>query len=305
MSKVSVVRKPIKIRRPIQKDYCNCYDIRVLSSRGKPYVCNIDNLTADELSTMLEGCNVVVPMMTTEPLEYSRGKLNVCLSRGIPVFVSTSVPLPMELVEQVSRVPRSTIQISTDFLGEKTGKGFSNGNHFSSLLPMLHLAKSRKISQVLELYWAPHVMHMYDIFEITDMFKNYVSHIAITFPEIADAKYHLDSKEWDEATKEKFKGFYEPDVPNRSWRVKEWYQKEFVSAFLDFIKSKKLTMEVVSWSGQSNRIRHDYTGSANPLGMKPLIYVKDEQGMFKELHESEHEGCVENPCGNCGRTKFL
>ncbi|MMZ43637.1 hypothetical protein D1872_52010 [compost metagenome] len=269
-----------------------------------------DRLIDSEVESLLGECDLVVPGYFSDPLKYSRVKIETCLSRGVPVLYSTKWAIPDDLVDKLSKVPRSALQLSIEFPGLSNQKrdflGVAKGLEPSVILPTMHAAKAKKISQILELWWHPHIVHKFDLFETVDTYKNYVSHVALCFPEISDALVHQEMPKWKEVNpdaEELFGRYFEPNVPARTWVLKDRYQQEIFSDLLDFIKSKKLSMDVLKWDNNDSRVRHE--GQGHPVGMRPVVYKKGEDGMFSELKLSSEGEIQESPCESCGKTKFF
>jgi len=305
MLRVPVVRKAIKLRKPIHKEFCTCHDIQVLSMNGVPYVWNADKLSFDELHLILSGLDTLTPVMFSEPVEYCRDKIELCLEYKIPVNVCTNKVIPSDLVTEISKVPRSSIQVSMEFLDPFIRNRLApEASDPSALIEMMHMAKSKKIFQTLEIPWYPHLVGKLDVFEMVEMMKNYVGHVIVMFLPIHDLLYKSEVTKWEALSPkslESFKHFYEPSVPDRTWRIRNKYQQEFLSDLSDFIKVKRLTIEVVEWD-ESPRVRHQSVGSADhPLGMRPVLYKKGEEDGKFYLTDTE----TERPCHHCGKTLFL
>ena len=289
-----IVRVPVKLRKPIHKDFCSCWSISVFSIGGTPQFILGDNMTTEQLIDFLDSTDECLPIFFKEPTEKCEQKAWIALSRKVPVTIRTNKVLPNSILELMRSVPHSGIQVSMNFLDETMRERLETGSsEVKDLREMLFLAKAWKIFTSLSIEHKPHLVSKLDLLEIVELTKNHVSHILLHFPEIWDEEY-LDHKYGWEALKpssvETFKKYYTPNVPTRSWRVKENHKDDIVKVMLQFIKNRKLTLEVVgNWEGQ--RIRHINSGHSKlPLGIRPFFYKK-ENGLFEETKALEGSVC--------------
>jgi hypothetical protein len=270
---------------------------------GIPYVWNADRLSTEELERLIERMDICTQVQFTEPIEFCLEKVEMCLRHGLPVSLTTKKALHPDIIELMSGVPRSSLHVLIEFPDPFIRSRLSpESSDPSDLLRMMHLVKSKKIFQALEVCWYPHLTHKLDVLESVEIFKNYVGHVIVQFPVISDLLYNEQKTGWEALSPrslEDFKHYYEPSVQDRTWRVKGKYQQEFFSGLSDFIKTKKLTVEIVEWGDNESRIRHMSTGSDHPLGMRPVMYKKQD-GRF---HISDVE--LEAPCNQCGKTIFI
>jgi hypothetical protein len=298
-----VVRKAVKIRQSIHKQFCTCHNVQVFAMDGVPYVMNVDKLLTQELETLLDQLPVTTPILVSQDYDTPMdSKLKLCLQRGVPVLWSVRRPITEKEVNLLADTA-STLQLSVEFPQDHLRKALSpsSGDPFS-FLEMMHLAKARKITQTLELKWYPHLVHPLDMMELVEALKNYVRHVVVVFPSIEDVEYQEKSYLWSDLVKgsdEAFKHWYGTDVPNRSWVVKKHHQEELIQGLADFIKSKRLTMELVEWSSL-HRVRHASNLEGHTLGMRSQLYEKGEEGNF-----IPSETTVEQPCKCCGKTLFI
>lgn len=298
-----VSRKAVKIRQSIHKQFCTCHDVQVFSMDGIPYVMNVDRLSPPKLENLLAQLHLTTPIMVTRGCDNPANlKLKACLQKGVPVLWSIDRAVSEDEIGLLVDT-QSTLQFSVEFPQDHLRKALSpnSGDPFS-FLEMMHLAKARKITQTLELRWYPHLVHPLDMMELIEALKNYVRHVVVVFPPVDDTEYQEKSHLWTDLVKgsdEAFKHWYGTDVPNRSWVVKKHYQEELILGLTDFIKSKKLTMELVEWSSL-HRVRHVSSLEGHTLGMRSQLYEKGEEGNF-----APSETAVEQPCKCCGKTLFI
>lgn len=297
-----VTRRPIKIRQSIHKEYCECWNTQVMSMNSIPYTWSADNMSLEELGRFLQSHTVVTTALFEE---IDMDKISLCLSHGVAVTVVTNKVLTPTLIDRMSAVPRCSIQTSIEFLQSSIRNSLSpNSSEPFALLQMMHAAKAKKVYQILEVCWYPHLMNKFDLFETIDMYKNYVNHLVLRVPPFSDLVYRAEVTRWQAlglSNAEKFKHFYEPDIQGRSWKVRDKYREEIISELVDFIKSKKLSIEYTEWDSNSHRVRHKQSGTAkHPTGISNTLYQKGEDGKFILNANAEESGCP-----TCGKTLFL
>lgn len=299
MERTPVTRAPIKLRKSIQREYCGCYDASVLVVGGVPQLLLGDKLTTADMIRYLDNAQVSTPVYFSS---YQHDKVIECLKRKLPVTIRTNQVLPTFIIDQLSSVPHSAIHVSINFLDDfLRNYSEAESSEVEDLRRMMYVAKSKKIFIALQMGHFPHLSSKLDAFELVDMMKNLVSHILLSFPRVLDTDYRDSMSTWESYNEESlvdFKSFYTPHVPSRSWEVKGKYQEEFISELQDFIKSKKITLELLQYE-EAMRIRHTPMGSSLALGIRPFMYVKQD-GIFVKSQVDE-----EPPCNTCGKTMFL
>lgn len=294
MERTPIKRVPIKIRKAIQKEYCECYNAAVMTADGIPQLIIGDNLSHDDLDKYLSEVKVSTPMYFSHPftMNYVR-----CLEKGLPITVRTNRVLGNDILNLMSDVPHCAIHVCINSLNSEF-----NNDSIDNLWNMMHVAKGKKIHLVLETEYMPHLVHKLDLYELVSMTKNLVNHMLLSFPIITDRDYHMNIDRWEEITPdahELFRSIYVPNVPTRSWEVKAKYQQEIVSGLQDFIKAKRISLELLHIEGEDGRIRHTSLHEGLPLGIRPFMYTNVD-GMFVKTQVEEEE-----PCITCGKTIFL
>jgi len=302
MDRSPVMRKSIKIRRSIFKDYCNCHDVQVFSSGATPYLLNVDRLTFEELHLLLSGLDVCTPIYMSDTSEL-RDKAELCLNYGLPVTIRTNRVLPESLLEKMKAVPHSALHVSIKFLDPFIRSRLdSDASAPSDLQPMMRLAKSWKIFQALVIEYQPYLVANLDTMEIVEMVKNHIRHVIVEFPVLDDMYVRSELPRWEVLGSDydaKFRHFCEPNPPTRSWSIKPKFQQEFFTELSEFSKAKRLSIEAIEWK-VNDRTRHAGTIEDYPLGMRPFMYRKGEDGRFVETVVDR-----ERPCSECGRTLFI
>ncbi|MNI27988.1 hypothetical protein D3C73_817480 [compost metagenome] len=294
-----IIRRSIKVRKSIHRDFCTCYDAQVFSVCGVPYLVSVDKMDLNEFQQMVGNVNVMVPVLMSEHIPDSWDKAVWALGQNIPVILTTKHPLQEDRIEALSQVPRSSVQIAVEFPKDTVREKLSpeSSNPFS-FFESLHAGKSKKVSQVLEIDWYPHLSDPLDWMEVIEAFKNYVNHVVVKFPVINDMLYRAKIQEWEQVVPQavhSFKGFYEADVESRSWVVKPLLQEEMISQLASFIRSKKLTLELIEWD-DSLRVRHSPVYSDNAFGIRPVLYAKEGDKFVPS------ETVEESICTECGKT---
>lgn len=287
-----ITRVPIKIRKPIHRQFCKCWGLQVFSIDGVPQFINGDKFTSVvHLMDFLDATPACLPVHFSEYDNSLDPLIGLCINSGIPVVIRTNKVLPHYILEELRKVPHSGIQISINFLDDlmrnRLGRGASAP---SDLREMISLAKSWKIFVSLSVEYQPHLVSKLDLYEIVDMVKNYVSHILISYPSFSDVLYHEIKGGWESlkhGSSDRFKQYFMPEVPTRTWVIRPRYKEEFTSGLSDFLKGKKITLEVLDQYEESNRVRHIPSGLSDlPLGIRPFFYEKVE-GTFRKTDSPE------------------
>lgn len=302
IERTPIRRVPIRLRKAIHKEFCKCYNTKVMSVNGVPHLLMADSMTLSDIENFLSDVQVSTPVYFSSADMLDKARL--FLDKGIPVTVKTSRVLTNYELEMLRKVPHCAVHLSMKFLdGFIRSRLDSSSPDPSAFREMAFLAKSWKIFLALDVEYYPHLMKKLDLFEIVEMYKNLVSHVLLRFPTFTDEELRgTHITQWEALSLkyiEDFKHYYMPIVPERSWEVKPRYQQEFISELSDFIKVKRLGLEVVEWD-DDDRVRHQSTGLSDlALGIKPFMYVR-EGDTFVKAPVSEEE-----PCGKCGKTIFF
>jgi hypothetical protein len=293
MNRISVIRKAIKLRHPIQKDFCNCHGVGVLTVEGQPYIVMADGISKEKMKSYLDTVQQSAGIYFSEDIEECKEKVYMCIDNKLPVTIRTSTALNIGILEKLREVPHSGVHVSIDFLQRPIGISLENlFSEVRTLREMMFVAKSWGIFVGVVIDYFPHIISKLDLFEVCEMLKGLGSHVMITFPDVTDELYHVMRDDWYN-----FKEFYHPDVPSRTWRINESYKKEFLVHLKAFLKSRKMSLENINISMQP-RIRHIPTGlSELALGISPFYFQKGQGGVFEPIKE-----LVESPCSKCGKT---
>ena len=294
-----VKRIPIRIRKSIHKEYCRCWDVDIFTVNGEPQFLIGDKLSDDDMVRFIEEVGECVPIHFRQPIEECEFKVRYVLSKKIPVVIRTNKVLPEWVIPALSSVPHSGIQLSINFLEGSMRNRLEEEVLDADIREMLSLAKSWKIKNTLVLSYMPHLTSKLDVLEITDSFKNYVSHILLSFEDVLDEQYYEMRHVWEvlkTSSLDKFRQYYEADVPRRAWTIRQRHRDDIIYLLFDYLKGKKIGLEVVNDEAINGRIRHISSGLSDlPLGIKPFFYKKEE-GNFVAVEKLEGSTCP--TCGN-------
>lgn len=296
--RTSVLRTPIRLRKPIHKEYCDCYGIGVMSIDGVPSMILGDGVDDRKLHEFLCETDYAATVYFTEDISQCYDSVMICLLLKIPVVIKTNKALPTQVLEEMRKVPHSGIHVSIDFLDDSLRTSLVPGaSDISSLREMLFLAKSWKIFLALSVEYHPHLMSKLDLMEIVDLVKNYTSHMFLQFPRISDEYMHQTRATWESlrpGCMDLFKKYFQADVPSRRWYVKEQYKSALSQEIKEYLRGKKVSVETTDWDVGDKRIRHISSGLCKmPLGMRVFTFGKDN-GIFVE---AQLEGeCTCNKC---------
>lgn len=287
MERNTVTRSAIKLRRAIHRDYCSCWGKSIVVD-GVPYYLCIDNISTEELENFLDYTDKCVSLYTKEPLEHSKCKIEMALSRGLPVVINTSEAVPESIIDSMQKIAHCAIHFHLDY----TDKHIEE-----SIQCMMSHAKTFKVAVVLESEYIPHLMKKLDLFEVIEDCKNYISHVMLRFPIISDLELHKHIDDWD---LDKFKASYQPEVMDRKWKIKHRVRHEFITALELFSRYKNISLEVIeSCEYLSDRTKYDTSGlSALPTGMRQFSYSKVDD-VFCESPISSFI------CPKCGKSLFI
>lgn len=291
-----VTRVPIKLRQPIHKDFCKCWGIQVFSIEGIPQFINGDKFTSPvHLMEFLDEVTECLPIHFEYHDSSVDRMIGLCISRGIPVVVKTNKVLPQHILSELRKVPHSGIQISINFLDGLMRNRLERGaSEVEDIWQMISLAKSWKIFVTLVVEHHPHLVSKLDLFEIISMVKNYISHILISYPSFSDDSFHELKGRWESlsyGSSERFKQCYMANVPTRTWVIRPKYKEDMTASLVEFLKTKKIGLEVLSGDYNEDRIRHMNSGISDlPLGIRPFFYGKDGD-IFREIESVEGSTC--------------
>lgn len=293
MNRIPIIRKAIKLRHPIQKDFCSCHGVGVLTVEGQPHIVMADGITDECMAQYLDTVQQSTGIYFSDDIEECRGKVYMCINKGLPVTIRTSTALNVEILEKLREVPHSGIHVSIDFLQRPIGISLENlFSEVRTLREMMFLAKSWGIFVGVVIDYFPHIISKLDLFEVCEMLKGLSSHVMITFPDVTDDLYHVMRDDWYN-----FKEFYHPVVKDRLWSINGTYKREFLEHLKIFLKTRKMSLENIDISMQT-RIRHIPTGLSDlVLGINPFYFQKGQEGVFEPTRELE-----ESPCPICKKT---
>ena len=304
-TRTPIERVPIKIRKPIHKEFCSCWNTQVLSITGVPYLIMGDDLSLDELHKLLDTLDTTTGFFFSEHISKSREKIMLVLSKKLPVTVRTKCALPTDMIDALRGVPHSSIQVSINFLDDFLRNRLEpESSDLFDLREMMSIAKSYKIFVVLMMDYMPHLSSKLDLYEVIDMTKNYVSHMLLRFPSVRDEDlYDTYRTQW-EALKphysDIFKQYYVANVPYRTWEIRPKYKKALTKELQEYLKPKKVGLEVTDLWYSKNRVRQVASGLCElPMGMRHFYYKK-EDGVFTKVPDMP-----DHVCKTCEKPMFV
>jgi len=292
----SIVRVPIKIRNPIQKDFCNCWGFKVFSSKSIPYLLMADSVSLDDFDNLLKTIDNTIPFQFSTDVKGYEDKALLALSMGIPVTIKTNKVLSEQLLSDMEKVPHSSIHVSINFLDRYLGQRLEpESSPIPDLREMMFRAKSWKTFTVLSMLYQPHLVPLLDTYEIIDSVRNLTSHITLEFPIIKDVEYHRTYKnKWESlkmSSPELFKQYFLGNVSTRSWGIRHKYKTEIINNINEYIKFNKMSLEVLEGWESENRFRHNPCRlSQLPLGLRPFFYSRTDSS-FDKVGDVLNQSC--------------
>ncbi|QPX71690.1 hypothetical protein [Bacillus phage SP8] len=276
-------RKPIKLRNPVQLDYCTCWGTKVVSYNSKPFLTMADGASLTQLEEYIQQVPFSTAMYVTYDENQGWEKIKLFLSKGLPVYVKTYEVLPREVVDVLRESQHSAVSLEVaDFLEQDIPEARK----------MLHELKSWGVSTVLEV---SHIAcgSLLDTLVIIEKFKNVVGHVTVHLPEVEDE----DVPSWQQPL---MNTYYSPCVENRSWIIKEDYRKKINEKVSSYLESRKIKFEEGISVDSDDRIRHiSSVDSESPFGLPEFIYKNTGEGF--EEHINPYRDSEEITLGNCPR----
>jgi len=297
-SKQGIKRTPVK-RKPIHLDFCTCHGINVISVDGTPHAMSFNK--SSDIDAVLNYIPAALPVVFGCADESG---IVSCISRKIPVRVTTKEELSEDMLDTLSLVEHSGLEVSIKFLDGLMRKRLENtDSDVFDLRNMLAKAKAWKVFTSLHIEYNPHLMSKLDLLEIIDIFKNSISHLTVSFGSVLDDEYHEHRYLWESLFPEsvyRFKKYYTQDVPSRSWVIKSQYKQELISDLKLFLKRRKISLEIEQpYVSEGNRIRYVKSGLCDlPFGIKSFFYKRKDREFFEV---QSLEGIC---CPHCGKRIF-
>ena len=300
-----IVRVPIKIREPIQLDYCDCKGVGTVAVEGDTCWYKLDNLTVKEYQKWFEEVDVMLPCY----IKYTKdaeGLIYACLNNNIPVILETDSVLPKNLMDALIRVPHCAVHLRMNALENLDRKILGeNPSAITDLVKMCSHLKAWKVDTRLHMECVPHLVHLYDYCEMFDVFKNCVSHSFIHIHDITDEYLNENRNRWSALSHfsmSNLKQIYIPEVSTRSWSLKPSVHKKWVKTISEYAKSKKVRCVFPDTNWSENRVRMTGESPQLTLGLRRYVYIKEESGIVK--HEAKDSYTFPNDlntsCNVCG-----
>ncbi len=295
IERTSILREPIKIRKAIVRDFCSCWGMKVLSVDGLPHLLIADGVPDINIGGFLNSVDDCIGFYISEDEEVGMSKVRMLAGFGLPVMYGIRDCISMEMVETLSIVAHSSIQI--------------NANSDSWVIPWelretLAYAKDYKVSSMLNLEYLPHLTKRLDLYENLEKVRNIVKHVVVHFPVVPDDEFNQKKPTWEDECQGSvalFKHYYMPDVPSRSWVIKPRYQQELISELREFLSLRKITLEVVGDQLVTEaRVKTADQGySKYPMGMRSFFYTKEGVNF---VQTNDYPTSV---CSKCGKSIFM
>lgn len=309
-----VIRVPIKIRKPIQKEMCTCRGIGSIAVEGDTCWHKVaPNNNLESYKEWLDEIGIAVPnyFVYSEDME---PLIRECLWRRIPVVVETTRVLPSDLMQAMIDVPHCAVHISLSAL--ETNDRELLGENVSSLHDLVKMSsflKTWKVVTRLRINCLPHLVSLYDYCEILDLFRNYTTHAFIHFPRISDEWLCAHTETMRKFPRFKqYKRIYQADVLARSWALKQSIFKKWVKVITEYAEHKKIRLQICDTDWSENRVR--LTGNTpdkeveveKVLGLRKYIYLKIEGAFVKYDNRSKEpiDESLVTHCSYCGNTFY-
>lgn len=281
-----IVRTPIKLRKPIFMDFCDCWSARRLHIDGQLHYIIGDDFDLDGLEKLLNTVDYCVGMIFREDIEGNIEKIRMCLSRNIPVCIRTSKVLPQNLLEMLSRVSHCSVQTIIELPSKFSGNSLEDSSwrkeRVQPVRDMLISCKSKMMNTSVSLEYNPLIHSLFDMYNMVEYLRSGMRYVELDIPMMPDDVYKRDIEPYNNDVKK----YYYADVPTRSWKIQESVDSTITNEMYKFLKSRKIPMERVRYSediSDCNVIRYTSSGLSNlPSGMPQFIYRKSASGIFKE-----------------------
>lgn len=287
-------RVPVKLRKPIQKDYCSCHGFKVISCDSFPYylydMFRDARSLEDSLDKLKKACTVMIQNSGN-----INEKIYSVLEFGLPFSILTSSILTNTTVELTKKSSHCSVYYKINIQDL-----IKNPSSFDRLREQMFHLKSWKVTPILLVHYAPHLSGLIEVLDLIDSVKNCCSHICIEFCEYLDSSLESEKSQWEVYSRksiEDFRKMYYPNVSDRTWKIKDTYKSEHLSKISEFCKPKKVGCdEFPSIRNTMKRVRHSrLTSCAVPFGMRPYIFEKQDN-KFKHVSYSQ-----EVYCDSCGK----
>ncbi|UAV84394.1 hypothetical protein phi18_124 [Bacillus phage phi18] len=280
---MSIERKPIKFRSPIQLEYCTCWGTKVVSYNSKPFLTLTDGASLTQLEEYIQQVPFSTAMYVTYDENQGWEKIKLFLSKSLPVYVKTYEVPPQEVVDLLKESQHSAISLEVaDFLDQDIAKARK----------MLHELKSWGVSTVLEVSYVAYDS-LLDTLVIIEKFKNVVGHVTVHLPEVSDEDVPTYQQH-------RMNDYYNPCVENRSWVIKEDHKKVINEKVSSYLEMRKIKFEEGISVDSEDRVRHiSSVGSDSPFGLPEFIYKNTGEGF--EEYINPYRDSEEVTLGNCPR----
>lgn len=289
-----IIRTPIKLRKSIHMDMCECWGTRRVHIDGELQYIIGDDFSNNELKKFLESTEYCVNVRFNEDIDICWEKIMMCLSYNVPVTLRTPRLVGSNRLQLMSEVLHCSIQADIELPTKKSGNSlgdtFWRERTVQPLREMLIKGKSWMMDTAAVFNFNIIDNSLFDVYEMLDYLKSGIGHIFLTFPKLEKEQYNINNN----ITK-----FYDYDENNSLWVAKEKYVKYIADEVNEFSSSKKIHMELASVPDITGGIvRYSSSGySKFPIGMPQFIYKKGAGGKFYETEYPEEGGA----CPHCNK----
>lgn len=293
-------RESIKIRKPIQIDYCTDWNINLFSIDGITRMINVSLLSLDELRAFLAVLEYSPPLYLEEITSQFEEKAMEILKMKLPIVVNTKRCLSESLIYEMGEVPHSILYVPVVFLNDYV-RGMLDplASNLSDLRHNIAYAKSRKIMTILELQYLPAINNWIDNYEIIDMLQNYISHVIIRFTRISES-FLMALGTSEVLNKSKLQKYYNYQPISGFYSIVEPEKDKFLLELKEYLAGKKITMDVLKELFRNVSVnRHVPTGlSKNTFGIDSFFFRKSDNNFIEEK-SFERQNCL-----TCGKPIF-
>lgn len=273
-----IMRKPIKIRKPVQLEYCSCFGQNTVSVDGEPQGIYVNGFK--EAIAVLKNYTETVTLYIKE--ELSSEEINAILEYKVPInLLVSSVEYLYDVVPLLTKVPYCGITLVVN-----------RNMHFDRLRELLHVAKSTKIHIITLVQFNPTTTSKLDLFDMVEQIKNYTHHMLLDMRNVIGHESVCASD-----TKRLSKYYFEG---SDGWVLDIDAVTALMSTIQKHFKLRKISVERIEFSPSNGRIRHSMGESNLLFGIRPFFYVKEESGKTFTRTDS----LLGTSCKNCGKAIF-
>lgn len=273
-----IIRTPIKIRKPILKDYCNCFGQNTVSVDGIPQGIYVKGY--EGAKNVLENYLEIVPIYIKDALGIE--ELEDLLSYKAPLnLLVDNLPYLEEMLPLLSKIPYCGITLDV-----------TSSMDFEKLRSLLHVAKSTKIHIIGLMRYNPALSSRLDLYSVIEQVKNYIHHILLEIPQDISDEIYTELKHSSTWNDKRFQEYYDYEVTSGKW----YLRSETVDSFMEFthkhLKLRKISVECINFVPNKGRIRHNIGESNLIFGMRPFPHARESSVReFSKVEDLQGTSC--------------